>query len=146
MNNKIITGVIAVVIIGGSFYGGMVYGKSATPSRGQFTNGQFTANINGARGTGARVGMNGGFTAGEIISKDATSVTIKMQDGSTKIALIASSTQIMKSSTGSLGDLATGVNVNITGTSNSDGSITAQSVQIRPAGFTPIGGARTTGQ
>lgn len=142
MNKKIITGVMAIVIIGGAFYGGIVYGKRAIPSRGQFTNGQFTGNVNGARGTGARVGMNGSFTAGEIISKDATSVTIKMQDGSTKIALIASSTQIMKSSTGSLSDLTTGVNVNITGTSNSDGSITAQGVQIRPAGSPSIGGVR----
>ncbi|MFZ2522228.1 MAG: hypothetical protein WAX44_04585 [Minisyncoccia bacterium] len=143
MNKKIITGVIVVVVVGGVFYGGMTYGKSATPARGQFANGQFTGNINGARGAGARVGMNGGFTAGEIISKDATSVTIKMQDGSTKIALIASSTQIMKSSTGSLSDLSTGVNVTITGAANSDGSVTAQSMQIRPAGSAPIGGVRT---
>ncbi len=134
MNKKII--IVAIIIVGIAFYGGFVYGKSSIPSRGQFANGQFSGNQNGVRGAGV---MNGGFTAGEIISKDATSVTVKMQDGSTKIALIASSTQIMKSSTASLSDLTTGINVNITGTSNSDGSITAQSVQIRPEGLTNFG-------
>lgn len=132
MSNKIIAGVVGVVIIAGAtFYGGMVYGKSGVPTRGG--NGQFVAGANGVRVAGARGGMNGGFTAGEIISKDATSITIKMQDGSTKIVLIATSTQVMKSSTGSLSDLTTGTNVTISGNANSDGSITAQSVQIRPA-------------
>ncbi len=139
MNKKIITGIIGVVILGGTFYGGMVYGKSSTPSRGQFAGGQFAPNANGTRGTGARMGMNGGFTAGEIISKDATSVTIKMQDGSTKIVLVATSTQVMKSSVGSQNDLITGANITITGTANSDGSVTAQSVQIRPEGLTNFG-------
>ena len=143
MNKKIITGVMAIVIVGGAFYGGMIYGKSSMPSRGQFSIGQFTGNLNGARGTGTRVDMNGGFTAGEIISKDATSVTIKMQDGSTKIALIATSTQVVKSSSGTLNDLTIGTNITITGISNSDGSVTAQSVQIRSAGSVPISGART---
>ena len=142
MNKKIIAGIIGVVILGGTFYGGMMYGKSAIPSRGQFANGQFTGNINGARGTGVRVGTNGGFTSGEIISKDLNGITIKMQDGSTKIALVATSTQIMKFSAGAISDLTTGTNVMITGNANSDGSITSQSVQIRPAGYVEFGGQR----
>jgi len=141
MNKKII--IVGVIIVGVAFYGGFVYGKSSTPSRGQFVSGQFPGNQNGLRGAGMMNGMNGGFTAGEIISKDATSVTIKMQDGSTKIALIASSTQVLKSSSGTLNDLVIGTNITITGTSNSDGSVTAQSVQIRPVGSAPMGGVRT---
>lgn len=138
MNKKIIAGVVAVVLLGGSFYGGMVYGKSGTPARGQFGNGQFPGNPAGMGGM--RTSMGGGLTAGEIISKDATSITIKMQDGSTKIVLVSDSTQIMKTSTGSSGDLSVGTTVTITGTANSDGSITGQSVQIRPAGSVPLGG------
>ncbi|MFA5889043.1 MAG: hypothetical protein WCW47_02035 [Candidatus Paceibacterota bacterium] len=144
MKNKTTIVVVVLILIGASFYGGVVYGKRTLPTRGQFTNSQFTGNVSGARGTGMRGNINGGFTAGEIISKDATSITIKMQDGSTKIVLVATSTQVMKSSAGSLGDLTTGTNVTITGTANSDGSLTAQNVQIRPAGLAPIGGMRAT--
>ncbi|MES2135069.1 MAG: hypothetical protein V4449_02425 [Patescibacteria group bacterium] len=138
MNKKIIVGIVVVVLLAGSFYGGMVYGKSSTPVRGQFGNGQFSGNPAGMGGM--RAGMGGGLTAGEIISKDATSVTIKMQDGSTKIVLIGESTQVMKTSAGSADDLSVGTNVAVTGTTNSDGSITGQSVQIRPAGSAPLGG------
>lgn len=138
MNKKIIAGVVTVVLLGGSFYAGMVYGKSGMPARSQFGNGQFTGNLNGMGGM--RSGMGGGFTAGEIISKDATSITIKMQDGSTKIVLISDSTQVMKTAAGSSEDLSIGANVTVTGTTNSDGSVTGQSVQIRPAGSAPLSG------
>ena len=137
MNKKIITGIIGVVIVaGGSFYAGMAYGeRSSSSARGQFANGQFTgagvAGLRGARGGG------GGFVSGEILSKDTTSITIKMQDNSTKIALTSTSTQVMKSAPGTLDDLSAGMNVVVTGSANSDGSITAQSVQIRPASSTP---------
>lgn len=130
MNTKII--IVAVIMVGVASYGGFMYGKSVAPSRGQFTNGQFTGSQNGARGAGMMNRINGGATFGEIISKDSTSVTIKMQDGSTKIALIATSTQVIKSSSGTVSDLTVGTNIVITGTSNSDGSVTAKSVQIRP--------------
>lgn len=136
-----------VVIVVAAFYGGMVYGKSGSPTRGQFGNGQFTGRLDGTTGMGVRGGMNGGgFTAGEIISKDELSITIKMQDGSTKIVLVGSSTQVMKSTTGSSDDLTTGTNVTVTGTANSDGSVTAQSVQIRPAGSLPFGDIPRTNQ
>ena len=132
MNKKILGGVIVLILIAGSsFYGGMVYGKGQTPSRGQFANGQFTGT--GAADTRTARGGTGGFTAGGILSKDATSITIKMQDGSTKIVLVSTSTQVMKTASGTLGDLSAGTNVVVTGSANSDGSVTAQSVQIRPA-------------
>ncbi len=135
MNKKILGAVVLVVAIaGGSFYGGMVYSESKTPAgRNGTPAGQFGAGVAGANRVGSRTG---GFTAGQILSKDATSITIKMQDGSTKIILIGSSTQVMKTADGSLDDLATGTNVTVTGSANSDGSITAQSVQIRPTGST----------
>lgn len=141
MNKQmIIGGLVALVIVGGgAFYGGMAYGKSQTPARGQFGNGQFMGN-GLLPGGGMRGGMNGGFTAGEIISKDETSITIKMQDGSTKIVLVGSNAQVMKSATGSVDDLTVGTQVTVTGSANSDGSVTAQSVQIRPEGSAPFVG------
>jgi hypothetical protein len=141
MNTKIIGGVVvAVAIAGGSFYGGMTYAQSKTPARGQFANAQLNGQLGSTRGTST--GM-GGLTSGEIISKDATSITIKMSDGSTKIALISTSTQIMKTAAGTLTDLSAGTSVVVTGSANSDGSVTAQSVQIRPASAPPIGQTRT---
>ncbi|MDO8552581.1 MAG: hypothetical protein Q7S01_03570 [bacterium] len=148
MNKRIIAWTVGVVVIAGAtFYGGMTYGKSITPARGQVGNGQFVGGPNGVRGTGTRGGVSGGgFTVGEIISKDAGSITVKMQDGSTKIVLVASSTQVMKSTVGSSNDLALGITVTITGTANSDGSVSAQNVQIRPAGSIPSGGGARTNQ
>lgn len=130
----IIAGAVAAIIIGsGAFYAGETYAQGKTPMRGQFGNGQFMQFADAGMARGARGGA-GMFTAGEILSKDATSITIKMQDGSTKIVLMGTSTPITKSAEGSLSDLSTGTNVVVTGSANADGSLTAQSVQIRPAG------------
>ena len=141
--NQIIGVVVALLIVGGgAFYGGMTYAKSQTPARGAgFAGGTFTRGT-GTGAAGARTGAAGGvLTTGQIISQSSGSVTVKMADGSTKIVLVGSSTQIMKQASGSLSDLSVGTNVVVTGSANSDGSMTAQSVQIRPAGAAPIGGA-----
>ena len=140
--NMIMAGAVGVILIGGAFYGGMTYQKSMTPARGNFTAGA-TGQARSGR-TGA-FGANGGAVSGAILSKDASSITIKMQDGSTKIVLTNASTSVMKASTGTFADLMAGTNVTAIGTANSDGSITAASVSIRPAGFTQ-GRVPTTGQ
>jgi hypothetical protein len=142
MNKTILGAVVgAVVVAGVAFYGGDVYGKSQSPMRGGF-------GANGAtftRGAGARGGANGaGFTAGQIISKDESSITIKMPDGSTKIVLVGGSTQVLKTTTGTPSDLAVGTNVVVTGSANSDGSVTGGMIQIRPAGMN-FGGPGGTG-
>lgn len=136
-NHLIGVAIVTIMVGGASFYAGTAYGKGQTPTRGNFA-GQFT---NGAGGGFAGRGMRGAggeFTAGEIISASNGSVSIKMQNGSsTEIVLVGASTQIFKSVTGTAGDLSVGKNVVVTGTQNSDGSLTAQSIQIRSAGVTP---------
>ena len=131
MNNKIIAAVVVVVLLGASFYGGMVYGKGNTPAAGQSAaGGTFTR---GAGGGGR--GAGGGFTAGQILSNSGTSISIQQQNGSSsELVLISPTTQILKSTTGTASDLTQGTQVTVTGTSNSDGSLTATSIQIRPAG------------
>ena len=113
--------------MGGSFYGGMTYAKSQTPARP--TAGQFGAGRTGF----ARGGAGGGATAGQIVTADSTSMTVKLASGSTQLVLLGSSTTIAKSVAGTQSDLTPGTTVIVTGTSNSDGSITANSIQIRPA-------------
>jgi hypothetical protein len=84
-------------------------------------------------GQGARRGQNGGgFVAGSVLSKDEKSVTIKSMDGGSKIVYYSQSTQISKPSPVQVSDLNVGENVIVAGNSSSDGSITAQSIQIRP--------------
>jgi Domain of unknown function (DUF5666) len=142
MNKKIVGIIVALIIVGGgAFYGGTVYAKNQVPTRGTFGG---TTGVAGR--TGGRTG--GGFTSGQIISSANGSVTIQEPSGSTEIVLVSSSTSILKSTSGSLSDLAPGANVTVTGTSNSDGSLTAQSIQIRPAGanapMIPAGGTGGT--
>lgn len=131
MNNKTTQIIIAVVLIAVSFYVGMKYGTSKSSALGNGNrSGNFVAGQNGMRMNNR--GGNGAMF-GEIISKDENGITVKSQDGSTKIILISKSTSISKQADGTLTDLVIGKSVSINGTVNSDGSITAGTVQLRPA-------------
>lgn len=131
--------IAALAIGGGSFYAGMQYQKSQRPASATLARGaggQRAGSGMGANGSGMpRGGAGGGFTAGEVVSKDANSLTLKLRDGGSKIIFFSSSTAIGKMSTGSVEDLTTGKEVTIMGTTNSDGSITASTIQLRPEGM-----------
>ena len=71
-------------------------------------------------------------TIGKVISKDDTSITVKGRDGSSKIVLYTPTTQVMKSTSGSSTDITVGSQVLVQGKTNSDGSVTAQNISIRP--------------
>ncbi len=125
MKNNLVTAVVVVILIGaGSFYGGMKYQQLKNPRTGNFQgarNGQ-----QGQRGQGTRP-ING-----EILSQDDKSITVKLQDGSSKIVLVGDSATINKSAEASKSDLKTGEKVAVFGTENSDGSVTAQNIQLNP--------------
>ena len=139
MKNLILLIGALVVIGGGAFYGGMQYDRSKI-SAGRA--GRFQG-INGA-GISNRTTGGGNFTSGEILSKDDKSITIKLPDGGSKIVFMSSSTQITKSAAGTLGDLTLGLQVSANGTANTDGSINAESVQIRPNLPAAADAAKTT--
>ncbi len=130
--------IIGVLVVGAiSFYGGIKYETSkttTTPVDSQQRSSDQSGGRNGGRMGGNRGGANGGggFANGEVVSADNTGLTIKMRDGSSKIVIFSSSTQILKSATGTLSDVVAGTQVTIMGSPNTDGSITAQSIQIRP--------------
>lgn len=138
MKNKIVSVIVGIAVIGGgSFYAGMKYGQknaSALRSAGTFSRAQLgTGAANGAGGVRiARGAGGGGFTQGTVIAKDDKSITVKIQTGGSKIVLMSATTPLMKTVSGSSSDVTIGTEVIVSGTSNSDGSITAQSVQIRP--------------
>ncbi len=77
---------------------------------------------------------------GEVIAKDMTSITVKLRGTQTdnsagsKIIFLSDATQVTKSAQGSTTDLSIGTQVSVFGTPNADGSVYAQSIQIRPEG------------
>jgi uncharacterized protein YneF (UPF0154 family) len=123
MKKNLILILIALIIVGaGGFFGGMKYGesqalKNLTPEKMREIFQQ------------QRAGQN--FVSGQVISKDEKSLTVKLPDGSTKIIFLSQSTQILKATEGSIDDLQVGKEILVTGNQNTDGSLTARTIQIR---------------
>lgn len=133
----ILCGVGAAIIGVVLFFGGVSYGKKAVSSAGYREFGsqmqQGAGGLSGTRTGGMRFRTGEGFTAGEVLAKDAESITVKMRDGGSKIVFFSSSTSVMKSAAGSIQDVAVGEQVTVSGKQNSDGSVSADSIQLRPA-------------
>jgi hypothetical protein len=68
---------------------------------------------------------------GEILSVDTQSVTVKLPAGGSKIAFYSASTKISKTVDGTIDDLKVGENLVLNGQDNPDGSMTAQTIQLR---------------
>jgi hypothetical protein len=137
---KIIPIILVAVIAGGvSFFGGMKYGQSKITS--QFPGaGNFFGEISGSRGQNASStrGFGGGsMISGEIISKDGSSVTVKLQNGGSKIIFYSDTTEISKTTSGATADLKEGETIIISGATSQDGSVTAKTIQIRPDSLAP---------
>lgn len=135
MNSKtiIIVSILVIAVGIGAFFAGMQYGKNAGIGAKQyqrFQQGMIGRNGNGffRRGTA----QNAGETPirGQIINTGNGTVTVKMQDGESKIIILSGTTQITKSATGSASDLKNGEQILVVGTNNSDGSVTADTVQL----------------
>jgi len=126
MKNTLIM-IVAVVLAGvAGFYGGSKYQQS-----------QMKAGFSGrSRGmmTGSQQLPSSGSSfrpvSGEIIDKDSQSLTVKLVDGGSKIILLSQTTKINRTETGTVADLEIGEPIAIFGTENSDGSVTAENIQL----------------
>jgi hypothetical protein len=143
---------IAVVVGVGAFFGGHLTAGGGTPTpaeamkviqnltqeqRAQLAqNGGGLGGTTGGTGparTGTRANGAGGFTTGSIVSKDAGSITIKTSDGNSKIILYSSSTSISETKDTTIDALTVGEDVTVTGSTNSDGTVTATRITLGTA-------------
>lgn len=141
MDKKLISISLVTFVVAGTlgFFGGIKYAQSKNSSANPgFALGVGQNRVMGGQQTGTRrvsAGPAGGFVSGDVLSKDDKSITVKMRDGSSKIVFYSVTTSVGKAVTGTAADLATGQQVTVSGTTNSDGSMTAQQIQIRPEGL-----------
>ncbi len=127
--NKLIPIIAAVIIVGGgSFYAGMKYDQNqSSAARGR--NFGSLSQGRGQQGMGMRGG--GGFVIGDVVTKDDKSITVKLRDGGSSIVFFTASTTVVKSTEGGAQGVVIGKQVSVMGTKNQDGSVNAQSIQIR---------------
>jgi hypothetical protein len=144
-NNSLVTTIVVAALVGaGAFYAGMKYQETKQPSfaRGganglTVRNGQGGAT--GPGGANARGRFGGGQILGDILSQDATSITVKLQDGSSKIVLFNDKTTVNKAEAATTADLKSGEKVAVFGQANNDGSVTATNIQLNPIQRGPVG-------
>jgi hypothetical protein len=130
--------IVWVVAVIAALAGGFVWGQSmGSGSRSGFAGAGGAFSSSTRRMTGATNG--GGFVSGEVTAMDSSSITLQLPTGSSEVVFYSSSTSVTEPTVVPVSKLAVGTNVMIGGTTNSDGSLTAQSIQVRAAGAT--GGA-----
>jgi hypothetical protein len=132
---KVIVPIILVLVgLGAGFFGGIQYRNyQINKTRGSFATGAIGAQrFTGTRTGGANTRIGGGAVSGNILSMDATSITVKLADGSSKIVLLGGSTTYSNTVAAKETDLKVGSPVAVFGTPNSDGSVTATNIQINP--------------
>lgn len=125
---------VLVVVAGvGGFFGGMQYQKSkqpAAPSFGDRGSMNFNGNINRGRTVG---NIGGGMVRGTVTAVQGSTITVQDTSGSSKLVITGSSTTVENTVSASLSDVAVGTSVMASGTSNSDGSVTATTIQLNPS-------------
>ena len=132
-NTILVIGIIILVSLGAGFYGGVLYQKSKNPitARNGFVRNGQESNVTAG---GTRGGGNNNFrpVAGEIIASDEKSITVKLNDGSSKIVFLADNTNITKADNAIAQDLKVGEKVSVFGTQNSDGTVSATDISLNP--------------
>lgn len=122
---------VLIIVGGGAFYGGMRYEQSKKFFPQDFQNfspeqrQQFFLQREGQR-------VDGRFLVGKVIGKDEKSLTLKMQDNSTRIVFFSDSTKISKTTEGKIDDIEIGKQIIVSGSQNSDGSYSAKTIQVSP--------------
>ena len=145
-----LAGVITIGSLGVGACGGVWYQKTQINAFGRMNGQQYTQNgtngqrsgrmmggnnvANGNVAPGVGGGMMGrGAVTGEVTAKDDKSITIKMNDGSSKIVILGSNITYTESTTAKPESVSIGSKVAVFGTTTADGTTTATSVELNPA-------------
>jgi hypothetical protein len=125
--------VAALIIIGvGAFWSGMRYEAQLhpAPAPGTIIIPPHVANVGAASSNAPRFGT----VLGQVISSNASGATVKTVSGSTETIHYTTSTAINMTKVVVLkpADIAAGDNLFVTGMIGTDGSITAQQIQLTP--------------
>jgi len=135
MKSRYLLPIVLIVIGLGVGFAGGYYFKSFNQQK------QFNEMRNGAGQRGGIAIPSGGparningFNSidGEVISNDDKSVTVKLGDESTKIIFFSESTIYSNFQEAKKEDLKIGIKISVFGKSNSDGSVTANRIQLNP--------------
>jgi hypothetical protein len=118
--------VVALIALGGGYFWGKA--SAVNSLRTSFASGAFGSSTRRFAGGGA---AGGGLVAGQIASFGNDSMTIQLANGNSEVVLYSSSTPVTEPTTVSPSVLQVGTNVMVGGTSNSDGSVSAQTIQVR---------------
>jgi hypothetical protein len=92
------------------------------------------------------------MVTGQITAIDSSSITLQLPNGNSQVIFYSSSTQVSEPTVVPASALKEGTNVVVAGTSSSDGSMAATTIQVRtgnsgaPAGGFGGGAAPTPGK
>ncbi len=133
INKKVaILSVIALIAIGGSFYGGMKYGEASKVAPSELGETERFLNRENGFQDMQQGGNRENMFSGEVISKDSNSIVIKLSDGSSRIVFFSNNTQVSKTEIGSINDIEIGFQIAVNGQKNDDGSYMATTIQTSP--------------
>ncbi|MBN1585710.1 hypothetical protein JW899_05100 [Candidatus Uhrbacteria bacterium] len=136
----------AVIAAGIGFGGGTIYQKNQA-SAGSRIGGSFDPQTMMNMPAGDRQGLRGGqadgltkmrggagMSAGTIKERTDTTLTVTLGTDGSQLVIVTDKTAISKPAEISLSELKAGDNVFVSGQTNSDGSLTADSIQVRMDG------------
>jgi hypothetical protein len=119
MSKKIIPILAIIVALGIGFGSGMLVNSH---SKG--------AHTKAGRHQHALAGNKGAASSGTVLSDSGSSLTIKLGNGSTETVYTSSTTSYSQVSQISSSSITNGATIRVTGTKNSDGSVTAKKITL----------------
>jgi len=144
MNKIIIVALVCLIVAGGA---GFFVGRNSFSAMNNSYQMNGGSGGNTQRGQGRFFGgRNGQAVRGKVINSDNNSITVQSNDGTSTIVVVSGSTNYYKSASASKNDINNGDTVMVFGQKNSDGSVTAQMVQLNPIGRMQSGSSPTPSQ